>query len=410
MSKNKRKNKKNSKKSLTSQDEIKNGIMNGSTHDKKEIFDENSVKKLTVTMEAPNGSTITRTEKKINNGHIEHHHEHLHEEKNDYMEINIDKYDDKEIKSVTRTTKNSDGTITKKITVVTTFPDGRLETKHTEKSFDPNEKKEISECNENLDKQKNLSNHKNIEEREESKFKKEISETNIDKNSKSTQMPSKNSEPFYSDLPSILSALPDYLVVIKSNENLNNKSYVKVPSANLDSGVFYNSDQFEIMTSEEAVNFKKLINDYKDLGSEVMSKHVNLLNYYGNVSIEKLKENLLLHLNSKSIIVKESDLDKCLNTIDHNLDGELNYIEFVDFFCLFFSTKNTIRKNLLSILNEHNISHCDNDYLNSEEAKKYFTLLRNFFAFENNAEFPHRISYGAFVSFCLPFIENKLFF
>lgn len=424
MSKNKRKNKKISKKSSGNQNEIKNGIINGLTQNKKEILDDNSVKKLTVTMETPNGSTITSTEEKNNNGSIkrginvgnnsnfEKINEHFHAEKNDYMEVNIDKYDDKEIKSVTRTTKNSDGTITKKITVVTTFPDGSLETKHTEESFDPNQKKEISECNENKDKQNNSSNQKKNEEKVESEFKKEILETDVkqENSSKFTRVVSKNSEPLYSDLPSILSALPDYLVVIKSNENLNNKSYVKVPSADLDSGVFYNSDKFEIMSSDEAVNFKKLINDYRDLGSEVMSKHVNLLNYYGNVSIEKLKENLLLHLNSRNIFVRESDLDKCLNTIDQNSDGELNYIEFVDFFCLFFSTKNTIRKNLLSILNEHNISHCDNGYLNSEEAKKYFNLLRNFFTFENNAEFPHRISYGAFVSFCLPFIENKLFF
>lgn len=426
MSKNKRKNKKSLKKPTDTPNGLQNGSVNG-TANKIDILNDSSIKKVTVTMETEDGSTISRTEKKFSNGSIEHqaqkndaancesHHEHIHEEKNDYMEVNIDKFDDKEIKSVIRTTKNSDGTITKKTTVVTSYPDGRLETKHTEETFNPDEKDKISSSEQNLDNEETLSDQIDLDDKEEdSESEKKPPETDfkIERPAeKLTQTPAQNSEPFYSELPSILSALPDYLVVIKSNENLNNKSFVKVPSEKgLDSGVFYNSDEYEIMSKEEMANFKKLIRENKDLGSEIMSKHVHLLNYYGNVGIQKLKENLLLHLNSRNIFVRESDLDKCLKTIDHNLDGELNYIEFVDFFCLFFSTKDTIKKNLLSILNEHNVGHSDNGYLSSEEAKNFFLLLRKFYAFEHNAEFPHRISYDAFAANCLPYIENKLFF
>ncbi|RNA32746.1 hypothetical protein BpHYR1_040355 [Brachionus plicatilis] len=321
MSKNKRKNKKSTKKSA---DPI-NGINNGNveeTTNKKEILDDSSIKKVTVTMENANGSTITRTEKKCPNGTIEHqthleenpnperHHEHIHEEKNDYLETNIDKFDDKEIKSVTRTTKNYDGTITKKTTVVTTYPDGRLETKHTEDTFDPNEQN--GTLDQNLDNEDTLSDQVDLDDKgEESESQKKIPQAHIDKDV--SQISAEKKEPFYTELPSILSALPDYLVV---------------PSINLDSGVVYNSDNYEILSKDEITNLGKLLDDNKDLGSEIMSKHVHLLNYYGNICIEKLKESLMMHLVSRNIFVKESDLGKCLKTIDHNLDGELNYIEF----------------------------------------------------------------------------------
>ncbi|CAF0881957.1 unnamed protein product [Brachionus calyciflorus] len=458
MSKNKRSTRKNSKKNSNG------NLKSVESKIQEDLLNDVSIKKVTVTMETIDGSMITTTETKSPNGTIErethfednhshNHHEHIHKEKNDYLETNIDKYDDKELKTVTRTTKNPDGTITKKTTVVTTYPDGRLHTDHTETTIYPEElekptlSKTIDTMAQNdevsIDNQIEMEHSieeidqvskKDLESEEDDKVTtQKYTDREIQKIESVIENPdgshSKKIEtitlyndgflnrkteilPNYSELPKIISSLDDYLNLYNTNNHINNSNHVTCQ--NFYPNEMFKSEKNEILNevNTEHIDEKNLYSFINDFGAELMSKHVHLLNYYGNIEIKELKNNLILYLvqNRDRIRFSEMELDSCLKSIDYNSDGVLNYVEFVDFFCLFFSSKQTIRKNLLSVLNEHNVNHTESGYLNRNEASKFFNFLRQFYNLENECpDFPNRITYEMFITKCAPLIENQLY-
>ena len=96
----------------------------------------------------------------------------------------------------------------------------------------------------------------------------------------------------------------------------------------------------------------------------------------------------------KDVKATEDDLNRILYILDADRDGNLNYNEFLELICLFFSKQNNLKSRIRNVLEQLSFKHERKGLLNASEANEFVDFLNIFYGKKFNFMIFHeQISY-----------------
>lgn len=161
---------------------------------------------------------------------------------------------------------------------------------------------------------------------------------------------------------------------------------------------------------DEQFDFIKSCFDRMDQRDDYVNKYV-----FKNYIIDQVRERGSVMNN-----VSETDIERALDLLDSDHDGDLDFNEYLDFLYLFFAKKQNARRRIVNVLNGRSYSHARKGYLTDQEAWEFGVWLRNFYsgggARDKQEDFGRMrssrrqsVTYKQFVNSIFPSIKDHLF-
>ena len=116
------------------------------------------------------------------------------------------------------------------------------------------------------------------------------------------------------------------------------------------------------------------------------------------------------------VIASDKDLDRVIEAIDSDGDGEINFNEYLDFLFLFFSRRQNVRRRIMNVLNGRSQSLKKKGTLNESEIVSFAMFLKFFYGAKGDlnlharrAKNIDRMTYKEFANWVFPIIKGYVF-
>lgn len=198
-----------------------------------------------------------------------------------------------------------------------------------------------------------------------------------------------------------ISLIPEESENDSEEEEFDMNNYEEFLKTHFESYYFLSGNQFDLIKSY----FDELSQERDGISTEIVENH-------------------LISLMDKKPMVKasEDDIRTAVNLVDSDADGEICFIEFIDFLSLFFANKDNLETRIIAVLNGHDETHKKSAKLNQGEANYYFGFLKEFFQvksqsnenkfrknYDHEITFNKELKYNEFAEMVYPYLKDNVY-
>jgi hypothetical protein len=113
------------------------------------------------------------------------------------------------------------------------------------------------------------------------------------------------------------------------------------------------------------------------------------------------------------VTATERDVNRAIDAVDFDNDGDIDFNEYLDFLFLFFAKRQNIRRRIVNILNGHSFSHTRKGELNETEMASFLAFLKSFYGVSKDEHLrsvsKKTVTYKEFANLVYPILKERVF-